>query len=415
MSDRNVFAEIRCRYLLISFIPYYEDAQGRVWLDRAWHHDLVQHMEYLFDLTLVAPKRSYRSDIADLVLFECRQMREVRFIGMRSQDSTLLAIKNLPSTILLLAQEIKRAEIVHSNIIGWPFPLGWIANPLALYMGRKLVLVVESAFWRRVPGSPKPSFIQNIRSSLTERLGRYFMQRADLAIATQPSYLESLRGSSSKGIGFVNPASWVNEDDILPVEALRRSWVSKRTVCTLRLLFAGRLTKEKGIGVLLDAVDMLDMHGIAVHIDIIGQGPMLAECQNSSKLARSSVLLTLLQPVTYGQEFFHLLSKYHAVLVPSLTDEQPRILFDAYSQGVPVVAANTDGIRPHVDDRVGWLVTSGSAESLSKTITTIVSQPWELENRGVTAHQLAGLKTHREMHRARSHELAKLDVSNQLG
>jgi glycosyltransferase involved in cell wall biosynthesis len=409
-STTKPFALIRSRYLLLMFIPFYEDELGEIWLERAWHQDFVRHTEYLLNLTLLAPKRKYRADIPDLVPFKPVGDGKVRFVALKSQDSKLLALKNLPHTILTLAREIKRAEIVHSGIIGWPFPLGWIANPMALYLGRKLVLVVESAFWR----NPKPGVIHKALSTLTEVAGRYFMHRADLAIVTQPSYLETLRGPSSRGIGFVNPASWVNENDMISAENLQASWNIKRALKPIKLIFVGRLTKEKGIRVLLDAIDALELLGIQVHIDMIGQGPMHGECMRSVAPVRTAVRLRLLAPVTYGQPFFELLQEYHGVLVPSISDEQPRIIFDAFSQGVPVVAANTDGIRPYVNESDGWLVESGSVSSLTDAIASIARNSEELEKRGNAAHQNMGSRTHREMHRTRSNVLAELEGAQQL-
>ena len=35
------------------------------------------------------------------------------------------------------------------------------------------------------------------------------------------------------------------------------------------------------------------------------------------------VQLTVLDPVSYGRLFFELVQRYHAVLIPNLTDEQP--------------------------------------------------------------------------------------------
>ena len=109
MPNTKPFALIRCRYLLITFIPFYEDELGEIWLERAWHQDFVQHTEYLLNLTLLAPKRKYHADISDLVPFKPVGDGKVRFVALKSQDSKLLALKNLAHTILTLAREIKRA------------------------------------------------------------------------------------------------------------------------------------------------------------------------------------------------------------------------------------------------------------------------------------------------------------------
>jgi hypothetical protein len=47
------FATITVPYLLVLHIPYSVDAGGRVLLERAWHHDLVQQSGYGADLMSV--------------------------------------------------------------------------------------------------------------------------------------------------------------------------------------------------------------------------------------------------------------------------------------------------------------------------------------------------------------------------
>ena len=43
-------------YLLVTFIPCFLDANDTIWLEQGWHHDLIEHLKYLRDFTLCAPK-----------------------------------------------------------------------------------------------------------------------------------------------------------------------------------------------------------------------------------------------------------------------------------------------------------------------------------------------------------------------
>ena len=47
----------------------------------------------------------------------------------------------------------------------------------------------------------------------------------------------------------------------------------------LRLLFAGRLTEEKGVRVLLEALRLVNNEGLNVELDILGAGELRDECQ----------------------------------------------------------------------------------------------------------------------------------------
>ena len=403
-GDSPNFSNIHARYLLVTFIPFYIDNSGSLWLAADWHRDLLRHTEYLKRLTVVAPQLPFTADIPKLLRLSDSIESELKFVALRSQDSLLKAISSLGHTIKTMDHEMRRTDVLHSSIVGWPFPLGWIANSLALIHKRKLILVVESAPWR----NPQLGYMRRMVSWMTERLGRYFMHRADLAIVTQPSYLATLRRADSRGLEFVNPASWVNEEEMLSSDNLLQDWDQKRSVGRLRLIFAGRLTRDKGVEVLLAAVSQLEAAGVAVHIDIIGEGDLLELCKARASTVKHPLELQVLNPVMYGPAFFELLRGYHAVLVPSLGDEQPRILFDAFAQGIPVIASDTDGIRPHVDEHTGWLFAKGDVGALVSAIVKVSKSPGEIEVRGKAAHVTVQKRTHLAMHQARSYEISKL-------
>src|SRR5437763_3525524 len=63
-------------------------------------------------------------------------------------------------------------------------------------------------------------------------------------------------------------------------------------------------------------------------------------------------ILRLLDPVPPGAPFLALVRRYHALLLPSLSDEQPRVVLDAASQAVPAIASDTDGLRDRKSTRL---------------------------------------------------------------
>lgn len=407
MSMHNSYCQISSPYLLLTFIPFYRDVNGNVWLDKLWCQDFIGHTKYLQDLTLLAPEIPFSHAVPDLEPVSTHSTGSVRFVSLKPQTSMLRALLSLPHSVRTLWMEIRRADIVHSGIAGWPFPLGWIANPIALVQKKKLVLVIESAPWR----THRSGLINMVRSPLTEWLGRYFVKRADLTIATQPSYLESFGSNSGRGTGFVNPATWIHEEDIPSYEVIIDSWNNKMSTKKTRFLFAGRLEEAKGVTLLLSVLDFLESEKIAVEIDVIGLGNLKEKCELAANQKREFVEFRLLEPVPYGSRFFELIRGYHCVLVPSLGDEQPRVIFDAYSQGVPVMASNTDGIRPHVEKSTGWLVNKGDAPAWTNAVVEATENFEEFRSRGLEGYRYAKHSTHDEMHRKRSFVLNDLVTS----
>lgn len=390
------------RYLLVIGLPYYLDEAGRVWLDRLWHRDLIVHLRYLPRLRMAAPQLMKR-DEPDLVALSDADARRLELVPLPPMRSKLEALRGLPRALRALWRAVGDADTVHSGIAGWPIPLGWFVNPIALARKRKLVLVIESAFWRLTPSTPRTA-AKLLRHHLTQALGRWSTNRAHLVIATHRGYLRSL-ATHPRGITAVTPASWVGEEDLLAREAAARLWQRKQA-SPARFAFFGRLIADKGVRVLLESIRELAMSDAPPRVDFIGQGELLAECRRA---AAALPFVRVLDPVPYGEPFYRLVREYHAIIVPSLSDEQPRIIYDAYSQAVPVICSDTEGNRDEViEGETGWLFETGSSRALARRLLEAAAQTGELARLGMNALERARSTTHIEMHRRRAELLQRI-------
>ena len=132
-------------------------------------------------------------------------------------------------------------------------------------------------------------------------------------------------------------------------------------------------------------------------------------CRQLSDEMQGPTRVNVLGTVDYGAPLFELLRRYHAVVVPSISDEQPRIVYDAYSQGVPVLATRTAGLRDCVaDDKTGWLVEPNNAVALAVLIERATTNITALQTMGMEALRVARSMTHQRMHRERHRLLLQL-------
>ena len=137
------------------------------------------------------------------------------------------------------------------------------------------------------------------------------------------------------------------------------------------VVFAGRLSEEKAVDVLIDAVGRL----AGVHLHIAGDGP---------ERARLESLATDRAPgrVTFhgrlAKDALHDLIRSSAVLaMPSRWYEnQPMIVLEAFACGVPVLGTRLGGtpelIEPGVD---GDLVAAGDAHGLADALSSFTTNP----------------------------------------
>ena len=268
------------------------------------------------------------------------------------------------------------------------------------------MIIVESAFWRLPARDPAARPLRRWWSRLQERLARACLDRADLAIFTQDGYRQSLLTAPRRG--HVIEASWLDAEGIVGAAALAESLAGKLRRAGLRVAFFGRLTREKGmLDIIAAGVDLL-REGVDIRVDIYGEGPLR---EVAAGLAREGAQgrITLHPLLPYGPLFFARVAEYDAVVVPTHSDEQPRIVFDAYSQGVPVLASDTSGHRQCLTEgETGAFFAAGDVEALKRALRSISSGKAGWLARGEAARQRACRHTHEAMHDRRRHLLLPL-------
>jgi glycosyltransferase involved in cell wall biosynthesis len=384
-------------FLLVVAAPYVQDREGRIWLDRLWHRDFLLHCDYLKDLTVLAPRRRVDEPpegFLEVIVPESK-VRFVEFAPVRGRFAATLA---LPLSIARSWAEVGKAEIVQSGVAGWPYPPGLFANLFASMRKRPLIIIVESAFWRKQHGK-RSSRLKELLSGLHEAFARWSLSRAAVGIFTQGEYAQSLpTGPNARSA--VIPASWIEEGDLIPFEEAEGMRAGK--LAESRFLVASRLTADKGIPFLLDAIEEMDRRRMQITIDVMGTGAFEARLRALSENLQT-MRLTVKEPVPYGKPFFSIVKQYSAVIVPTTGDEQSRIIFDAFSQAVPVITTDTAGNREVVQHgRNGVLASVGDTVGFALAIEQAAKQPDMLVELGLEARRSSATHTHHDMHRKRA-------------
>lgn len=393
------------RYLLVVPVAYFRDAQGGIWLDPLWARDLGAHLAYLTDVRVLAPQLGGNQPPPDWVQIAPPEGQTLNFtpFGAAGADWRR-TVARLPRDLACAWRAVGGADLIHSGVAGWPVPPGMIVNPIAVLRRRPLIMVVESAFWR-LQDPAKASGRARLRARLTEVFARWSLRRARLAVYTTVAYRDSLP-VGRRGRALVLPASWISARDVLSRAEAEGSWHSK--TAPPRFLLASRLTEDKGAGLFLQAMEILEARAAPIMVDVMGEGPCHAVIAQLAMRTRH-LRLSLREPIAYGPDFLRLLREYHAVIVPTTGDEQPRIIFDAFSQGVPVIATDTAGNRQVVESGVtGMLVTPNSAGDLATGLTRLSETPGRMRDMGLAALETARGHTHEIMHAHRADALYQI-------
>jgi glycosyltransferase involved in cell wall biosynthesis len=384
-------------YFLSVSVPIKIDQNGVRWCHELWAKDLALHLDYLTDLTLACPRIFAEPTSVDVPL-NAAPFDRLKFVDLPSPKSHLKALASLPELITKMWNGIRPAAIVHTGFGTWPISEGWLAVPMGKIQKKFVITYIESSFWRVSGADVK--WHRHIRGYVSERLNRLCVNAADLRFFTSKAYQQDFLGTSDHA--YVAPATWIDEAIILTDDQAARDWSNKSG--DVHLLFAGRLLVEKGVRVLLEAIEQIGPQ-ITATLTIIGEGPLSTECADFAR--RKNLKIELSKPVQYGPAFFDLLRRFDAVIVPSISEEQQRLIFDAFSQGIPILGSNTGGIREVVDHNVnGKLFSPGDPSSLAETLKWASESRETLRMMGMTGLKKSRQFTHRSMHVERSKIIA---------
>jgi len=152
------------------------------------------------------------------------------------------------------------------------------------------------------------------------------------------------------------------------------------------VLFAGRVSKEKGVGTLLDASAICK----GVEFVVAGEGP---ELEDFKRYARSRGLANVrFAGYVTGEALERLIAGSSCVVTPSLSYENlPLSILEAFARGKPVVAADSGGISELVRDGVtGYVFERGVPVALAEAVERVFSDEAQRVKMGRTAREIAG-------------------------
>ncbi|MBK3405499.1 glycosyltransferase [Methylorubrum populi] len=140
------------------------------------------------------------------------------------------------------------------------------------------------------------------------------------------------------------------------------------------ILFAGRLSPEKGVEILKQAAARL-----AAPVDVAGEGPLRERLEGAPGL-------TLLGALPRGAMRTRI-GRAAALVVPSLWYEGlPMVVAEAFAAGTPVIASRIGALAHLVEDGVtGLLVAPGDPAALAEAIERLRGRPEEARRMGAAA------------------------------
>lgn len=140
---------------------------------------------------------------------------------------------------------------------------------------------------------------------------------------------------------------------------------NKPTDC-MRILTVCRLTRIKGIHILLDAIHrVVSGHQIALEACIIGDGNERKRLEAHARALGLERIVTFKGHISERSAILQHYREAHIFVLPSLSEGSPKVIPEAMSQGLPIIASNVGNIsQMMIDGQMGWLVEPNDVDQL---------------------------------------------------
>jgi glycosyltransferase involved in cell wall biosynthesis len=150
----------------------------------------------------------------------------------------------------------------------------------------------------------------------------------------------------------------------------------------IRLLYVGRISKEKDLDVLAQAYRRLRDEGLAIQLYLVGDGPYLQAL--NSTLLPDAVFTGYLR----GKELATAYASADVFVFPSTTDTFGNAVIEAQASGIPVIVSDTGGPKELVESNVNGVITkSHDVEDLVRAIRELVTNPNKRHHMSCQARQ----------------------------
>ena len=302
-----------------------------------------------------------------------RRLPAVREVDVPFYPGLQVGVPGMPAIVGALADG--RYELVH---VCSPGPAGIAAAVIARLMDLPVVGSYHTelaAYAGLRAGDPRLEL--GVRAALSA-----FYGSCDVVLSPSPESDDALR---ELGIDEQRVGRWdrgVDLDRFRP-ELRDPAAALGAPAERINVLYAGRLTREKGADLLADAFLLARAAEPRLHLCLAGGGP--EEDALRARLGGAATFLGWLE----GDDLARAYASADVFLFASRTDTFGQVLLEAQASGLPVVAVDEGGPRGIVRDGVTGLLRPADAQALADAVLTLVHAPERA--RAIAARARAGV------------------------
>jgi len=244
-------------------------------------------------------------------------------------------------------------------IISTPGPVGLVALAAAKVLGLRVSGIYHTDFPQYVRILTDDSFME----TLTWNYMHWFYSQLDVVWVNSEDYRKSW---AERGIPSSKLRTLPRGLDIEMFRPTRRDanfWPSRGLrPGELAMLYVGRVSKEKGLDVIVAATRRVAEWRLPVRPIFVGDGPYLAEMRQQLPDAIFTGYLR-------GEDLAIAYASADFFVFPSTTDTFGNVVLEAHASALPVIVSDVGGPRDLIDDgEDGYITRANDAEEVADRI-----------------------------------------------
>ncbi len=219
-----------------------------------------------------------------------------------------------------------------------------------------------------------------------------FYNACDLVLSPSPASdvaLASIGMSAEKVLRWDRGVDTSRFDPSLRSDELREEWMegmacpesstapyrvtnsllSRRECSRVNVLYAGRITREKGAELLAEAFLGARAQDPRLHLVLAGGGPEQERLRE--RVGKHATFLGWL----HGDQLARTYASADIFFFPSATDTFGQVILEAQASGLPVLAVAAGGPLELIEDRVTGLLREADGEQLASALVELASSP----------------------------------------
>ncbi len=155
--------------------------------------------------------------------------------------------------------------------------------------------------------------------------------------------------------------------------------VEEKNLKTLKLIFAGRIDKNKNIPTTQKAMKILEEQGYEASLTVVGRIEDKAEYEEIIRDKKTTYI-----PNQKKEDLINIYREHDIFVMPSFTESFGLVYAEAMSQGLPVIYSAGQGFDEQFEDgKVGYRVDAHNPESVAQGIKKVAENYFSIKSDAV--------------------------------